>query len=67
MDIKRLEAQIADPYGGFKTFRICHHSTTACCRGFWEAHKDEFALGQVAQRLDAVEYVDDDTLADKIG
>ena len=27
---------------------------TACCRGFWNRHKDEFAVGQVAQRLGLV-------------
>lgn len=60
LDLKKLEDQIRDPYGGFKGFRICHHSETACCRGFWQAHKDEFAAGQIAQRLNVVEFVDED-------
>ena len=29
----------------------------ACCRGFWNRHKDQFPLGQVAQRLNAVVFV----------
>lgn len=33
-----------------------------CCRGFWEAHKDAFPAGQIAQRLGLVEFVDVDTL-----
>lgn len=60
LDIKVLEAQIADKYGGFKGHRICHHSEDACCRGFWQRHKDEFQLGQIAQRLGMVQFVDDD-------
>ena len=63
LDLKRLEAQVADPHGGFKTFRVCHHSKDVCCRGFWEAHKNEFPVGQLAQRLDIVEFVEVDTLA----
>jgi hypothetical protein len=60
LDLKKLEDQIRDPHGGFTGYRICHHSTNVCCRGFWEAHKDEFAVGQVAQRLNMVEYVYED-------
>lgn len=60
LDINELEAQIKDPYMGFKGHRICHHSKTACCRGFWNRHKDEFQAGQVAQRLQMVVFVDDD-------
>jgi hypothetical protein len=48
--------------GFFKGYRICHHSHDACCRGFWNRHKDHFQQGQVAQRLDAVVFVNDDTL-----
>jgi hypothetical protein len=62
-DIKRLEAQIADKHGGFKGHRICHHTPDAekiCCRGFWNRHKDEFAAGQIAQRLGLVEFVKED-------
>jgi hypothetical protein len=62
LDLKQLEAQVADKYGGFKGHRICHHSDDACCRGFWNKHKDSFALGQIAQRLSVVEFVNTDTL-----
>jgi hypothetical protein len=55
-DVKTLEAQIADPHmqGHFRTFRQCHHSRSACCRGFWNRHKNNFDLGQVAQRMNCV-------------
>lgn len=57
LDIKVLEDAVRDEYIGFKGHRICHHSKDVCCRGFWEAHKDEFPMGQIAQRLDMVEFV----------
>jgi len=60
LDLKALERQIADPYGGFVGHRICHHSDTACCRGFWSRHKNKFPLGQIAQRLGMVRYVEHD-------
>ena len=60
LDIKRLEDQVRDKYVGFKGHRICHHSKDVCCRGFWNRHKDEFPAGQIAQRLNAVEFVDVD-------
>lgn len=65
LDLEELEAQVADQYGGFSGHRLCHHADDAdavCCRGFWDRHKDKFALGQIAQRLNAVEFVDVDTL-----
>ena len=62
LDLAKLEAEVADRYGGFSGHRVCHHSDDACCRGFWDRHKDAFALGQIAQRLNAVEYVDVDVL-----
>jgi hypothetical protein len=62
LDLKELEDAIRDPHGGFTGHRICHHSDEACCRGFWEAHKNEFAVGQVAQRLKLVEFVEHDNL-----
>lgn len=62
LDIEALEAEIADEYGGFNGHRICHHSDDVCCRGFWERHKDEFQMGQVAQRLGMVEFVDVDNI-----
>lgn len=66
LDIKRLEAQVADGYGGFTKHRQCHHSDKrhpACCRGFWNQHKDQFSAGQIAQRLGMVVFVNVDTLA----
>ena len=62
LNLTHLEDQVRDKFGGFKGHRICHHSDDVCCRGFWEAHKDEFQMGQIAQRLDMVEYVEVDTL-----
>lgn len=58
LDLKSLEDAVRDPHIGFKGHRICHHSKDVCCRGFWEAHKDEFPAGQIAQRLNLVEFVD---------
>jgi hypothetical protein len=65
LDINKLERDVADPRmpGFFKGHRVCHHSEDACCRGFWEAHKDQFTAGQLAQRLNLVEFVDVDVLA----
>ncbi len=65
LDIKQLETAVADRYGGFNGYRVCHHSTDVCCRGFWQAHKDQFAMGQIAQRLGWVRFVDVDTLKGK--
>lgn len=62
LDIQQLEDQIKDIRGDFEGYRVCHHSGTACCRGFWNRHKDDFPAGQIAQRLNAVEYVDHDVL-----
>lgn len=62
LDIKVLEDQVRDRYVGFKDHRICHHSKDACCRGFWDHHRDNFPLGQIAQRLNMVEFVDEDIL-----
>ncbi len=61
LDLAELEAEVADQYGGFSSHRLCHHADGVCCRGFWDRHKDAFAAGQIAQRLDAVEFVDVDT------
>lgn len=58
LNLEHLENQVRDPYVGFRAHRICHHSNDVCCRGFWEAHKDEFQMGQLAQRLNFVEFVD---------
>lgn len=61
LNLAHLEGAIADKYGGFKGYRVCHHSKTACCRGFWNRHKNKFQLGQIAQRLKAVVFVVHDT------
>ena len=50
LDLVKLENQARDDYG-FSGYRVCHHHDEACCRGFWNRHKDEFAAGQIAQRL----------------
>lgn len=65
LDLAKLEADVADGYGGFTGHRICHHSDDACCAGFWARHKNEFQLGQIAQRLGMVEFVEDDTFKGK--
>lgn len=57
-DLAKLENDVRDPRGGFKTFRVCHHSLEACCAGFWARHKDEFQTGQLAQRLRLVQKVE---------
>jgi hypothetical protein len=63
LNLEALEAEVADNYGGFDGYRVCHHTDDkdgVCCRGFWNKHKDKFAMGQIAQRLDLVEEVDID-------
>jgi hypothetical protein len=59
LDAKELEKAVQSPRGDFDGFRICHSSKTACCAGFWARNKDAFALGQVAQRLGRVQFVQD--------
>lgn len=61
-NIKQLLNDVRDPSmeGHFKTFRQCHHSEEACCRGFWDRFKDNFAVGQIAQRLGLVVFVEDE-------
>lgn len=62
IDLTALLDQIRDPNmtSHFSGYRVCHHSTNACCAGFWAAHKNDFDLGQIAQRLGVVEYVEED-------
>lgn len=67
LDIAKLEADIADPNmrGFFQGYRECHHAergSGVCCRGFWEAHKDDFTAGQLAQRLGHLRFVEADVL-----
>lgn len=54
-----LEEAVRDRFGGFDKHRICHSSHDAVCGGFWRRHKDKFALGQIAQRLNVVQFVQD--------
>jgi hypothetical protein len=59
--IEKLEDQVRDRYVGFRGHRICHcqkRGEKACCRGFWDHHRDEFAAGQIAQRLGLVVFVE---------
>jgi hypothetical protein len=59
-NLEHLEDQVRDKHMGFKGYRICHHQKRggkACCRGFWNAHRNEFAAGQIAQRLNLVTFV----------
>lgn len=67
LDLAGLEAAIADPRmpGYFTGYRECHHAkrgSGVCCRGFWEAHADQFTAGQLAQRLGLVSFVNVDVL-----
>ena len=65
LDLALLEAVIQDPYGFFTNYRACHHAKDGMivCAGFWNKHKDEFLLGQMAQCLGRVEYVKVDDYA----
>jgi hypothetical protein len=70
LNITHLEAQIADPRmaGFFTGYRACHHAPDrrgVCCRGFWDRHKDQFTLGQLAQRLGWVVFVTVDRFTKK--
>jgi hypothetical protein len=64
LDLRTLLDAVRDPRmaGHFKGHRVCHHSKNAVCAGFWEAYRDHFDLGQVAQRLGMVNLVDDDII-----
>jgi DNA-binding XRE family transcriptional regulator len=67
LSLAKLEADIADPRkaGYFLGYRVCHHSKDVCCRGFWNRHRWRFTLGQIAQRLGFVRYVDVDRFAEE--
>lgn len=69
LDLAKLEADVADPNmeGFFRAYRECHHAkrgSKICCRGFWNAHKDDFTAGQIAQRLNIVRFVNVDVMPD---
>lgn len=55
-DLKRIEARAKG------TWQVCHHSDDVCCRGFWNRYRNEFNLGRIVQRLNAVLFVNVDTL-----
>lgn len=63
-DLDALLDEIRDPRmaGFFSGYRVCHHSDTAVCAGFWARHRDDFQAGQLAQRFGIVELVDHDVL-----
>ena len=66
LDLADLEDQVRDPHMGFAGYRVCHyHTKQVCCRGFWNAHKDEFQAGQLAQRLNLIEFTDEKYLDKK--
>lgn len=56
LNLNELEEQIKDKNmeGYFNGYRICHNHNKAVCRGFWNQHKNDFDLGQLAQRLGLV-------------
>jgi len=62
LDLEALENQVRSQYGDFSGYRICHSQADdgkkASCRGFWDRHKDAFQVGQIAQRLNAVIFVE---------
>jgi hypothetical protein len=66
LNLKALEDEVRDPHMGFRSYRACHHSQAddVVCRGFWDHHRDEFQLGQIAQRLGLVLFVDVDDLSE---
>jgi hypothetical protein len=70
LDLAKLEDDVRDPHVGFAGFRVCHHAPehmNVCCRGFWNAHKDEFQAGQIAQRLGVVVFIEVDRFKPKGG
>jgi hypothetical protein len=65
LNLAKLEAEVKDRYGSFKGFRLCHHThkrDQVCCAGFWRRHRNQFQLGQIAQRLRGVLFVTIDRL-----
>lgn len=59
LDLAKLEREAARR----DSYRVCHHSTDVCCRGFWDRHANDFNLGRIAQRLGMVSFVSVDTVA----
>ncbi len=60
VDAKRAAEVIRDALGK-DTYFNCHKAkikgADVCCRGFWDAHKDNFNLGRIAQRLNVIKEV----------
>lgn len=57
-DIEQLEAEVRDEHGFYVKYRICHYHEAACCRGFWNRHRDRCEPTQLAQRLGVVVWID---------
>lgn len=62
-DLPRYLDQVREDKGnGFKGWRVCHddmeNKEDRCCRGFWNAHKNDFSAGRIAQMLDIVNEVE---------
>ena len=55
-NIKELEDEVKDNRGFLTGFRICH-CKKVCCKSFWERNKHDFQIGQIATRLNIVEFV----------
>ncbi len=68
LDLRKLENDVRDRAmpGHFARYRICHHSTEAVCRGFWNRHRANCSPLQLAERLGVVEFVDHDTMEVKL-
>ena len=63
LDLKKLEDDCRDEHGHLAKYRICHHHQDAaevCCRGFWQAHREDSTPCQIADRLGRVEFTDDE-------
>ena len=58
LDLAKLERQALDQ----DTYRICHHTKDAVCRGFWNRHKNHFNLGRIMQRIGGVRFTDEDAM-----
>ena len=61
IDLDRYMDEITDEKGYIKGWRICHEDASkkeVCCRGFWNCYKNNFQVGQIAQRLNLVEEVE---------
>lgn len=58
-DISALEGEVTDAHGAMTGYRICHHHTKTCCRGFWNRFSKKLAAARLAISLGLVEYIDD--------